>query len=376
MDRQAILVTGSEGFIGRNLTLVMRRMNGLHVLEHDVGNKPEELKESLKTCDVVIHLAGINRPKDNGEFMSGNAGSVSDVCDELHRLGRKPTLILSSSTQADLSNPYGASKKAAEDRVFRFAEEVGARVAVFRLPNVFGKWSRPNYNTVVATFCHNVARGEPLTVNDPEHEITFVYIDDVVRCFLDVAGGGSGESDGRFYKVEPELKIRLGDLAVLIESFREVRERSLLPNLVDPLSRHLYSTYLSFLPPESLSYDLVKHEDQRGVLAELLKAPGAGQIFFSVTKPGVVRGNHYHDSKVEKFFVLHGDAKIRLQHLVSGEITETIVSGEDLRVVDIPPGLTHNIENIGSSDLVVLFWASELFDPDRPDTYFQEVGLE
>jgi UDP-2-acetamido-2,6-beta-L-arabino-hexul-4-ose reductase len=295
------------------------------------------------------------------------------ICATLQRLGRKPVIVFSSSTQAALDNPYGASKREAEQALEKLSSEAAVPIVVFRLPGVFGKWCRPNYNSVVATFCHNIARGLPIQVADPEKGLDLVYIDDVVGAFLaflEKAGQTSGFSRE---SVRPMFRVKVGQLADTIRAFREQREKGILPDLKDPFIRRLFSTYLSYLPMEALAYAPQANADARGSLSELIKAGEYGQLFVSRTLPGITRGNHYHDSKVEKFIVLEGEALIRFRNMTTGEKVEYPITGRDLRVVDIPPGWTHSIENRGQSEMIVLFWASEVFDPERADTYPAEV---
>lgn len=371
-----ILVTGSKGFIGKNLLVALKRRNGLFLWEYDVDSPPAVLDKGLAQADVIFHLAGVNRPENVEEYQKGNTELTRLLCDALKSHARKPVLALSSSTQAALDNPYGISKRLAEDIVFSFAEETGAQVAVFRLPGVFGKWCRPNYNSVVATFCHNIARDLPITISGPEHELELVYIDDVVSAFIGIMENRYPLKEGPFYCVNPTFKVTLGDLARVIRDFRECRQTLLIPDFSDEFARRLYATYLSYLPIDSFAYGLDKKTDKRGELAEMLKSPHAGQVFISRTKPRCVRGNHYHDTKVEKFAVIDGDAMIRFRNILDDREFEYAVSGKDCRVVDIPPGYTHSIENVGRSDLVVLFWANEMFDPSSPDTYPLDVRQE
>lgn len=280
---------------------------------------------------------------------------------------------LCSSTQAALDNPYGLSKRQAEEAVFDFGRETGASVFVFRLPGVFGKWCRPNYNSVVATFCHNIACDLPIAISDPAREIELVYIDDVVRAFIGIMDGRLPVSDGQYCLVEPTYRMSLGALAETIQGFRDSRVSLALPDMSDPFTRALYATYVSYLPADSFAYALTQRSDPRGELAELLKSPYIGQIFVSRTRPGITRGHHYHDTKVKKFVVLEGDAVIRFRHILGGDVIEYPISGHEFRVVDIPPGYTHAIENAGQNDLIVLFWADEIFDSDIPDTYGMTV---
>jgi UDP-2-acetamido-2,6-beta-L-arabino-hexul-4-ose reductase len=403
-----ILVTGARGFIGKNLIVALKRRVDVDVIEYNLDSPAGLLEEGLARADVIYHLAGVNRPERVEEFMEVNFDLTRQICDALRRLERAPLLVLSSSTQAAMDNPYGLSKRQAEEAVFDFGRETGASVFVFRLPGVFGKWCRPNYNSVVATFCHNIARGLPIAISDPVKEIELVYIDDVVRAFISEIGGrrsevrgksaesrgqrtagGDEASKGRggmYREVEPVFRVRLGELADTIRAFRESRTTLYVSDFSDPFVRRLYATYISYLPEDSFSYVLTQRSDSRGELAELLKSPHIGQIFVSRTRPGITRGHHYHDTKVEKFVVLEGDAVIRVRSIrpevrdqrseVGGQRSDVIeypVSGREFRVVDVPPGYTHAIENVGQNDLIVLFWADEVFDPGKPDTYYEEV---
>jgi len=368
-----VLVTGAKGFIGKNLVVVLKRRAGVDVIEYDQDSPEGLLEDGLARADVIYHLAGVNRPMRGEELKKGNTDLTQQICDALQRLGRSPLLVLSSSTQAALDNPYGLSKRQAEDAVFDFGREAGVSVFVFRLHGVFGKWCRPNYNSVVATFCHNIARNLPIAISDPAREIELVYVDDVIRAFISVMDDRLPVSDGKYCMVEPTYRVSLGALAETIQSFRDSRVSLALPDISDPFVRALYSTYLSYLPTDSFAYALTQRADPRGELAELLKSPSIGQIFVSRTRPGFTRGNHYHDTKVEKFVVMEGDAVIRFRYILGVDVIEYPVSGREFRVVDIPPGYTHSIENIGQNDLIVLFWTDKIFDPDIPDAFGMTV---
>lgn len=370
---KTVLVTGAKGFIGKNLLASLKRRGDVDVIEYDLGSPPGLLEEGLAKADVIYHLAGVNRPERVEEFTEGNFDLTRQICDALRRLGRAPLLVLSSSTQAAMDNPYGLSKRQAEEAVFDFGRETGASVFVFRLHGVFGKWCRPNYNSVVATFCHNIARDLPIAISDPAREIELVYIDDVVRAFIDVMDGRLPRSDGKYCLADPTYRITLGALAETIRGFRESRTSLSVPDVSDSFLHALYATYISYLPTDSFAYALIQRSDPRGELAELLKSPHIGQIFVSRTRPGITRGHHYHDTKVEKFVVLEGDAMIRFRHILGGDVIEYPVSGREFRVVDIPPGYTHAIENLGRNDLIVLFWSDEIFNPDVPDTFGMTV---
>ena len=369
---KTVLVTGASGFIGRNLAVRLRALPDLKVHCIDKDDSPEALRSALAEADTVFHLAGINRPQDPTEFETGNRGLTETICEELSRRADKPLLLLSSSIQAALENPYGVSKRGAEEAIRTYAA-AGGRSVLFRLPGVFGKWSRPNYNTVVATFCHNVARDLPISVSNPAQEIDRVHVDWVVDAFLAEATNPPPPGECREGVVSPVQRIALGELADLIRSFKDSRVSLRLPDLDSRFVHNLYSTYLSFLPEDAFAYNLDKKTDPRGSLAEFVKSAHFGQIFVSRTKPGITRGNHYHHAKTEKFMVVEGSGVVRFRKIGGDEVLEYPVSGEDYRVVDIPPGYTHSIENVGSGEMVTLFWASEIFDPARPDTYFEEV---
>jgi UDP-2-acetamido-2,6-beta-L-arabino-hexul-4-ose reductase len=370
---KSILVTGADGFMGRNLCVALRRQAGYAVLEFDVRQKPEELPVLAAQADLVFHLAGVNRPNEQREFAEGNADLTRAVCDNLQGAGRKTPLVLSSSVQAEVDNPYGRSKKAAEDAVLDYHRHSGAPVRIYRFPNVFGKWSRPNYNTVVATFCHNISRGLPVQVSNRANVIQFVYIDDLVRAFLEIAAARQLDPGPTRAEVPPVFSITLGELHDLILSFKQGRRQSLIPDLSNLLVKYLYSTYVSFYEPEGLAVPVDLKADDRGWLFELIKSPHAGQVFVSRTGPGITRGNHYHDTKIEKFCVVQGQGVIRFRRLGDDRVIEYPVSDRAIQVVDIPPGYTHSIENTGLTDMISLFWANEIFDPRCSDTYFVKV---
>jgi len=366
-----VLVTGSKGFVGRNLCAVLRTRKDVELHEYDLSDNAETLDSALENLDCIIHLAGVNRPQDPAEFDIGNADSIDCLCCKLKDIGRAPKIMLSSSIQADLNNPYGLSKRHAEEVLKHFAEETGAECVVFRFKNLFGKWGRPNYNSVTATFCHNIANDLPIQISDPAHAIDLTHIDDVIAAFI--AELAPTRNGFRFAPPLPSRHISLGELADKIQRFRKMRINLALPDFKDPFDRALYGTYLTYLNTQDFGYGLEIKSDPRGSLAEFLKSPEMGQIFVSRTKPGITRGDHYHHTKTEKFLVLQGTAVIRFRHITEKEILEYHVRGEDYRVVDIPPGYTHHIENIGQDELVTLFWASEPFNPNQPDTYFESV---
>jgi UDP-2-acetamido-2,6-beta-L-arabino-hexul-4-ose reductase len=368
-----ILVTGSRGFIGRNMALYVKRLDGHQVLEFHRESTDADLTAGLRTADVIVHLAGVNRPTDPDEFRRANVELTRRICDELTALGRRIPLVLASSTQVELENPYGESKRAAEDVVRWHAERVGSPVAICRLPGVFGKWCRPHYNSVVATFCHNTARGLALEVTDPARTLELVYIDDVVKAFMTLLLDWPSGERVVDLSVEPRFRVTLGQLAALVGQCMDSRKTLELPDLSDPFVRRLHATYLSYLPADAFGYALTQYRDDRGTLAELLRGAAFGQMFLSRTVPGVTRGQHYHDTKIEKFIVVEGEAVIRFRNLATDATAAYSVSGREFRVVDIPPGWAHSIQNVGPTELVVLFWASERFDPQVSDTYRAEV---
>lgn len=373
MTGMRVLITGARGFIGKNLTVALKRRAGIDVFEYDLDSRPGDLAGGLAASDAIFHLAGVNRPERDADFAAVNTDLTRRICDELRRMRRAPIFVLSSSTQAALDNPYGISKREAEEILFGFSRETGASASVFRLPGVFGKWCRPNYNSVVASFCYSIARDLPIVISDPSREIELVYIDDVVRSFIDILDGRLPVSNGPYCHVEPTRRIALGVLAETIHGFRDSRSSLVLADMSDPFTRALYATYISNLPAGSFAYAMTQRIDPRGELAELLKSPHFGQIFVSRTRPGITRGHHYHDTKVEKFIVLEGDAIIRFRPVLGGDIIEYPVSGREFRVVDIPPGYSHSIENVGQTDLIVLFWADEIFTPGVPDAFGMTV---
>lgn len=367
-----VLVTGANGFVGRNLIVTLEQMEGIEILPYDIDTDPALLDEYTKACAFVFHLAGVNRPEKVEEFMEGNFGFTSLLLNSLKKSENTATVLITSSIQAALDNPYGQSKKAGEDLMFSYSKETGAKVLVYRFPNVFGKWCRPNYNSAVATFCHNIARELPIKVNDPEVMMHLVYIDDVVEELIRALHGKENRR-GDFCAVPVEHTVKLGEIAGLLHSFHNGRTALAIPDLADALVRKLYATYLSYLPEDRFAYPLTMNTDHRGSFTEMLRTPDRGQVSVNVSKPGIVKGNHWHHTKNEKFLVVSGRGIIRFRQLGSGEVTEYPVSGDRLQVVDIPTGYTHNIENTGDTDMVTIMWASECFDPEKPDTYYLEV---
>ena len=368
-----ILITGAGGFIGKNLVATLKTAGYTDLMLFERDDTPETLAEYAAKAGFVYHLAGINRPKDPSEFYAGNAGLTETLLSLLDKAGNKAPVLVTSSTQAALDNDYGKSKAQAEQAIFAHGKATGAPVYVFRLPGVFGKWCRPNYNSVVATFCHNSANGLPLSVRDPEYRLPLVYIDDVVASFV-AALDGSCTREGDYCVVPVVHETTLGHLAETIEGFARNRETLDVPDQTPgSLEQKLYSTWLSYLPADRFSYPLNMHCDNRGSFTEFLHTPAHGQVSINISKPGIVKGNHWHHSKNEKFLVVKGTGVIRFRALDSTEVIEYHVSGDKLEVVDIPTGYTHNIENVGQDDMVTVMWANEVFDPDHPDTFFLPV---
>ncbi|MDL2227879.1 capsular polysaccharide biosynthesis protein CapF [Bacteroidales bacterium OttesenSCG-928-K03] len=377
-----ILITGSKGFVGKNLIAELRNQGFNDLLEYDIDSNPDILEEYTRGCQFVFHLAGVNRPENPDEFMKGNFGFTSFLLDTLKKHNNKSPILITSSTQASLDNPYGRSKKAGEDLIFDYGKEVGVPVYVYRMPNVFGKWCRPNYNSAVATFCNNIANDLPIQVNDPNVDMNLVYIDDVVASFIEklrVMGDGlrvmsDGLSVEKYETVKPIHSIKLGEIVSLIYSFKESRENLKVPNMEDEFTKKLYSTYLSYLPKDKFSYLLKMNIDNRGSFTEFLKSNDRGQVSINISKPHITKGNHWHHTKNEKFLVVSGTGVIRFRKIDSDEIIEYFVSGSKLEVVDIPVGYTHNIENLGETDMVTIMWVNEVFDRDRPDTFYLAVS--
>jgi UDP-2-acetamido-2,6-beta-L-arabino-hexul-4-ose reductase len=369
-----VLITGARGFLGRNLIAHLRERKDCEfkTIVHD--DSSEDLKRLLLQADIVFHLAGVNRPQDPIEFEKGNAALTERVCQFLREGRHSPKIIFSSSIQADLHNPYGASKAKSENAFRKFSAETGATIRIFRLKNLFGKWCRPNYNSVTATLCYKIAHDLPIDISDTAREVELSYIDDVVAAFLaelDEARGGSEPGSNI-----PVCRIQLGDLAGRIQAFHDMRSTLTLPDCSDWFNRALYATYLSHVPQEARAHNLEIKSDARGSLAEFIKERHFGQIFVSRTKPGVTRGNHYHHTKAEKFFVVEGEGLIRMRAVEGATVDEYTVTGSAYRVIDIPPGFTHSITNVGTGEMVTLFWSSEMFDPNRPDTYYLAVDVE
>jgi len=367
-----ILVTGAKGFIGKNLIVELRNQNYEDIFEFDLDSTEDKLDRYAKEANFIFHLAGVNRPKHEKEFMEGNFGFTSLLLNKLKHYKNNCPIMISSSIQSELDNPYGLSKKAGEDLIFSYGKETNARVLVYRFPNVFGKWCRPNYNSAVATFSYNIANDLPITLNDPDVDMKLIYIDDLVKELINALKGNENIKD-TFCFVEPVYQVKLGKIVELLYSFKESRKNRFINNMNDKFTKKLYSNYLSYLPKDNFSYDLKMNVDGRGSFTEFIKTIDRGQVSVNVSKPGITKGNHWHHTKTEKFLVVSGKGVIRFRKVDETEVLEYYVSGDKLQVVDIPPGYTHNIENLGEENMVTIMWANETFDSDNPDTYYLEV---
>ena len=375
LSNSHILVTGANGFIGKNLVVRLKEPANITVSTFVRGDDAARLPQLVAQADAVVHLAGENRPADESAFAKVNTGLTAALCNaiqhEVGRTGRHVPLVLASSTQAGRDNPYGRSKLAAEDAVQVLAKETGNPCVIFRLPGVFGKWCKSNYNSVVATFCNNIARGIPIQINDPTTSLRLVYVDDVVTALL--AALEAPTSGCVQAQVEPEYTVTLGELSKQIRAFGDCRSTLMTERVGTGFVRALYATYVSYLPNDKFSYQVAQHADPRGVFVEMLKTPDSGQFSYFTAHPGITRGGHYHHTKTEKFLVIKGEALFRFRHLLSGELVELRTSGDKPEVVDTIPGWTHDITNVGDDEMVVMLWANENFDREKPDTVASEV---
>lgn len=381
-----ILVTGAKGFIGRNLIATLHNVadgkdrsfgmdTDLTVFEYDIDTDPVLLDAYCKAADFVFHLAGVNRPQDPKEFMEGNFGFTSTLLDTLKKYENNCPIMISSSIQAALDNPYGLSKKAGEELIFNYGKEVGAEVFVYRFPNVFGKWCRPNYNSAVATFCNNIANDLPITVNDPSVMMTLVYVDDVVAELIAALKGEANKKEDGYCYVPIEHKITLGEIVDLIYTFAKQPQELVIPEIpYNSFAKKLYSTYLSYLPKEKVAFPLKMNVDDRGSFTELLKSEKCGQVSINISKPGITKGQHWHHTKWEFFIVVSGRGLIQQRKIGTDEVLNFEVSGDKIEAVHMLPGYTHNIINLSDTeDLVTVMWANESFDPSKPDTFFEVV---
>ncbi|MEK5079739.1 capsular polysaccharide biosynthesis protein CapF [Solibacillus sp. FSL W7-1436] len=368
----SIVITGANGFIGKNLVAHLKANNFENIVEVTRKTTEQQLITALKEAEFVFHLAGINRPIHESEFMEGNRDFTSKIVDTLKQYNSNCPILITSSTQAERENSYGESKRAGEEVVFDYKNETGTDVYVYRLPNVFGKWCKPNYNSAVATFCHNISRGLKIKVNDPSVVLNLVYIDDVIEEFTNTITGKPNKVND-FCEIPHLYSKQLGEIVELIYSFKSSRDERTIPTMTDPFTKALYSTYLSYLPEDEFSYPLKMNIDNRGSFTEFIRTADRGQVSINISKPGIIKGNHWHHTKNEKFLVVSGQGVIRFRKIDSTDIIEYYVSGEKLEVVDIPVGYTHNIENLGDNDMVTVMWVNEMFDPKQPDTMYLEV---
>ncbi len=369
-----ILITGADGFLGKNLQLHCAARPDIEVVTYTRNDRPESLSEKLQGVGMVFHLAGVNRAAEASEFASGNVEVTRQLTSALAQLaentGTRIPVVYSSSTQAALDNVYGNSKREAEQLLFSLANTHALPVFIFRLPNLFGKWGKSNYNSVVATFCHNTARGLPVVIHDPAAPLTLVYIDDLLAQFMDILDGKiAAPSAGQYVDVTTTYHLTVGELSERLQRFRDCRTSLEIADVGRGLGRALYATYVSYLPVESFAYEVPAHRDPRGVFVEMLKTPDTGQFSFFTAHPGVTRGGHYHRSKTEKFLVITGQARFRFRHMQTGQTHELFTNGETPQIVETVPGWTHDITNVGSSEMVVMLWANEIFDREAPDTF-------
>ena len=362
-----VLVTGAEGFIGKNLLVHLAERKHIEVVAFNRKHSEVDLPALLEGVGFIFHLAGINRPQNPADFTTGNTGLSQQLADAMVATGCKAPIVYTSSIQAELDNPYGVSKREAEQALLDLRKQHGVPVCIFRLPNVFGKWAKPNYNSAVATFCYNIVNDLPIQINDPAAVVNLVYVDDVIEHFLALL---DGKRNGEPYEqVEPVYQTTVGELAEQLYKFRYSRQTMITGPVGTGLVRALYSTYLSYIPKERFTYSVARHADERGVFVEMLKTPNAGQFSFFTAHPGITRGGHYHHTKTEKFLVIKGNALFKFRHMITGETHEVTTTGEESVVVETVPGWTHDITNIGEEEMVVMLWANEIFDREKPDTY-------
>lgn len=367
-----VLVTGAKGFIGRNLVAELKNRKNDIILEYDLNSSEETLDKYTKECDFVVHLAGVNRPKNTKEFMEGNYGFTTLLLEKLKTHNNKAPVLITSSIQAELDNPYGKSKKEAEEFIFNYGKVNNVQVYVYRLTNAFGKWCRPNYNSVVATFCHNITHDMEIQVNNPDSVLDLVYIDDIVDEIINAMTGHQNQI-GKYCMVPISNKITVGRIAQILYSFKESRKTLEIPNMGSDIEKKLYSTYLSYLPTDKFSYPLKMNKDARGSFTEIIHTSERGQVSVNKSNPGITKGNHWHHTKNEKFVVVSGRALIQFRRIDSEEVIEYHVSGDNIEVVDIPVGYTHNIINEGNTELITFMWANETFNSEKPDTFYMIV---
>lgn len=368
-----VLITGADGFVGKNLIAFLSEHKSFEIIKFTKDNNEKDLLNILPTIEFIFHLAGVNRPKNEIEFKEGNTDFTKKLCDTLFTLKKAIPILYSSSIQAELSNAYGKSKYDAEQILIDYSKKLHVNTYIFRLPNVFGKWAKPNYNSAVATFCYNISQGLPIQVNDPNAKLNLVYIDDVIFNFYKVLTNQI--SDAPYVSIKPIYQTTVGFVASQINHFNSSRQSLITEKVGEGLVRALYSTYVSYLTPKQFSYKLVKHTDARGVFVEFLKTKDSGQFSFFTAHPGVTRGGHYHHSKTEKFLVIKGKAKYGFRQIITNEYHEIFSSSENPEVVETIPGWAHDITNIGDDEMVVMLWANEIFDKEQPDTFASGVKI-
>lgn len=384
-NKMNILITGSKGFLGKNLVSTLSNIRDgkdksfgfdeeITIYEYDVDTDEELLDLYCKNADFVYNLAGVNRPDNQEEFMKGNFGFASKLIELLEKYRNNCPIMISSSIQAILDNPYGLSKKAGEDLMFEYGRRTGAEVFVYRFPNIFGKWCRPNYNSAIATFCNNIANDIPIQVNDSSVLLTLVYVDDVVNELVNLLKKEYIKDENGYCKISIEHKVTLGEIVELIYSFKNSREDKSIPDMTDgSFVKKLYATYLSYLPKDKFRYPLKMNIDERGSFTEIIRTKDRGQFSVNISKPGITKGEHWHHTKNEKFVVVSGRGLVQFRNIYDNEIINYHVSGEKIEVIDIPTGYTHNIINVGDTDLITFMWCSECFNPERPDTFYLKV---
>lgn len=374
-NMKTVLVTGSSGFIGKTLIEWLSRLDDINVLMFDKEDSIDNLQCIINKCDFIFHTAGVNRPIRVDEFNSINVGFTDRIIDCIKTSARKIPIAFTSSIQAKMDNPYGISKKNAEEHLINFNAETNNPVFIYRFPNIFGKWCRPNYNSVVATFCYNISHNMEITISDENKMLELAYIDDVMKSFINLLSIENSNKEYEYISIDKTFRITIGELADKIYKIKKNRENLIMPDLKDKFMKYLYATYLSYLDDDKFAYSLEMKNDNRGWLTELIKSENAGQIFVSKSYSGVIRGNHYHDTKVEKFCLIQGKAVIKFRSILNNEIIKYYVSDERIEIVDIPPGYTHAIENVGNNEMIVLFWVDEIFNLNEPDTYYMGVEI-
>ncbi len=365
--KMKVLVTGANGFVAKNLIQYLSEKENIEILKLYRDSSEQELEQLVLDAEWIVHLAGVNRPKNDDEFIEGNISLTEKICEILRANKKKTSIILSSSIQAERDNIYGQSKLGGEQALTKLNQENGNPIYISRMVNIFGKWSKPNYNSAVATFCYNIANDLPIQINDPNALIRLVYIDDVVETIWDILNQKYPANES--FEIKPEYQISVGQLAETIYGFKGSRESLITDRVGKGLTRALYSTYLSFFSPKQFDYAVTKYGDNRGVFVEMLKTPDAGQFSYFTAHPGITRGGHYHHTKTEKFLVIKGKALFKFKHMITGEFYQLETSGEESRIVETVPGWTHDITNIGDDEMVVMLWANEIFDRSKPDTY-------